>query len=159
MNLKKSLFNVYFGSLAFATMSLMMLVVTQVFTRYCFGISPIWMEETISYLLVYCGLVGSSYAFYQKKHIALTFLHDKVSEKSKQILQIIVDVCVIVFTILVQIVGGIFFVVQTKNIASVGIGYPLIYLHILLPISGVIIVALLLISLKEKICEFMRKEV
>ncbi len=150
-NWKKHLFNFYFGILTVAVMGLMMLVMIQVITRYFFGISPIWMEETISYLLVFTGLIGSSFAFYENRHVALVFLHDKVSPRKKAMLQIFVDICVICFALLVQVVGGLLLVDQTKDRLSMGTQYPLIYINMLVPISGAITIVLLLIAIKDKL--------
>lgn len=151
MNWKENLLKCYFGILSLGVMILMFLVIFQVFARYLFSISPLWIEEAVAYLLVFTGILGSAYAFYQKKHIALTFLHDMVPPSGKMILDILVDFIVLLFSFLVLIVGGIIFTMQTISLKSPGAGYPLLALHILLPIAGMIIVVLLAISIVEKI--------
>lgn len=157
MNWKENLLRGYFGILSLGVMILMFLVIFQVFARYLFAISPLWIEEAVAYLLVFTGLLGAAYAFYQKKHIALTFLHDMVPPSIKIILDIIVDSIVLLFSFLILIVGGIIFTNQTAMLKSPGARYPLLALHILLPIAGVIIVVLLGISIVEKIQQIQDK--
>jgi len=117
-------------------------VIWQVFTRYCLSDPSGWTEECARYLLMWVGLLGASYAFGRRQHLALELLALSLKPSAKARLDRWSQIAVIVFAAVVLIFGGIRLTYITGHLeqTSAALGIPLSYVYAIVPLSGVLTV-------------------
>jgi TRAP-type C4-dicarboxylate transport system permease small subunit len=71
----------------------------QVFTRFILQDPSSFTEELAGFLLIWIGLLGSSYALYTKAHLGIDVLTSKLSGAKKQFAQLLIHFIVILFAI------------------------------------------------------------
>lgn len=77
----------------------------QVFSRYLFAISLIWVEELGRFLFTWVIWLGAAVALRRGQHIAFTFLTDRLAPRHRAALRSVVDGLVVAF-LLVLVVQG-----------------------------------------------------
>lgn len=82
------------------------LVFIQVIMRYVFKNSLTWSEELARYLYIWQTWIGISYAARNGSHLRITMIRDRLPEKGKQILELIVTLIWIAFGIFVIVMGA-----------------------------------------------------
>ncbi len=114
-------------------------VLWQVFSRYVLGEPSSFTEELARYLLIWIGLLGAAYASGKGLHLAMNLFHDKLSEKAKLRLEIILEVLIILFAFFFLIVGGTRLVYLTFYLGqiSAALEMPLGFVYLIIPISGI----------------------
>lgn len=113
-------------------------VLWQVFTRFVLGDPSAFTDELARYLLIWVGLLGSSYATGQRLHLAIDLLPTLLTGRAKRILQLVIDACVLVFALGILVGGGAHLVGLTTALGqtSAALGLPLGIVYAVLPISG-----------------------
>lgn len=117
-------------------------VTWQVVTRYLLGEASSFSEEVARYLLIWIGLLGSSYAYRKKMHLAFDLITNKVTGRIKFWMEMIIHVFIIFFSVVVLIFGGWYLVQLTweLNQLSASLQISLAYVYFALPLSGFLIV-------------------
>ena len=72
------------------------IAITEVVRRYILGVSFPWADEALRYFLVWMGFLGGSVALRKGKLARFDLGHNKLSEKTRTILAIIVGIIIIV---------------------------------------------------------------
>ncbi|XOV94705.1 MAG: TRAP transporter small permease [Bacteroidota bacterium] len=113
-------------------------VLWQVFSRYVLGEPSSFTDELARYLLIWIGLLGSAYASGKGLHLAMSLFHDKLKDKSKIRLEIVLESLIILFSFGFLIVGGIRLVYLTFLLGqiSAALELPLGYVYLIIPVSG-----------------------
>ena len=127
-------------------------VVWQVLARYVVKSPSSFTDELARFLLIWVGLLGSAYALGKKKHLAIDLLPSKLTGKPKKILNIFISVLVIAFAALVLVLGGIrlVYITFTLNQISPALGIPIAYVYLVLPFSGLLMIAYGILEIFEK---------
>ena len=105
------------------------------------SLNVLFTEELTIYSMMWVTLFGSAYAFGVKKHIAIDALKAILSPELKWKLEILVELFVGLFAILILIIGGSWFVYitfalgQVSSVIQVAKGW----IYLALPVSGLII--------------------
>ena len=114
------------------------LVTYQVVTRYVFK-SPSAISEAIAqYMFVWLVMFGSALVFGDREHLEISVLKDKMPPKTRFIVEILINVCLLFFSIVVCIYGGligVFRQIATLD-AALGISTGVIYVSI--PLCGIV---------------------
>ena len=117
-------------------------VLWQVFTRLVLKVPAVWTEESSTYMLMWCGIVGTAYAYGQKAHVGMEYFAYKLSARHRRMLEIVISILVGYFAFQVMLIGGINFVrnafVNHQTLPTLGI--PTGYLYLCLPISAFFII-------------------
>ncbi len=117
-------------------------VLWQVITRFIFINPSTFTDELARYLLIWLGLLGASYVTGKQRHLSIDFFYSKINPQKKKYMQIIIQMLVLFFALIVMVIGGLNLVFQTfylKQIsASLQINLGFVYL--VLPISGLLII-------------------
>jgi len=110
----------------------------QVLTRIAFKSPAIWTEETSTYLLMWCGVIGAAYAYGEKAHVGMAYFAQKLNRKNGLILELIIAVFMAYFALQILVLGGINFVHNAliNGQTSPTMNIPTGYLYLCLPISG-----------------------
>lgn len=139
--------------IASCSLLLIMVVLTlwQVFSRYVLNSPSTSSTEFLQYALIWTSLLGASYLFGKKQHLSFVFFKEKFSGRSLLALNILIEVIILVFSILVLIYGGIKVVTDTMGQTSPSLGIPVGYTYLIMPISGILIFIYNLINFTELI--------
>lgn len=122
-------------------MSVMVLsTLLQVFARFI-NLNAPFTEELTIYAMMWVTLFGSAYAFGLKKHIAIDALISVLDPSLKWKLEIVIELLVAVFAILILMVGGSWFTYMTFKLGQLSpvIQIPKGWVYLALPASGLII--------------------
>ena len=83
---KLSLWGAYFSSILLV--SLVLLILTEIFIRYFFNTSTLIADEYSGYLFLASVFLGLSYTFKENAHIRINILTSRMSEKSNKLIDI-----------------------------------------------------------------------
>ena len=83
---KLSLWGAYFSSILLV--SLVLLILTEIFIRYFFNMSTLIADEYSGYLFLASVFLGLSYTFKENAHIRINILTSRMSEKSNRLIDI-----------------------------------------------------------------------
>ncbi|WP_413375654.1 TRAP transporter small permease [Alkalihalobacillus sp. 1P02AB] len=126
-----------FSASMFAIMVLV--AVWQVLSRYVLNAPSTFSEEFLRYSLIWVTMIGGAYAFHMKKHIAIGMVVERLSEKARRVVQMIVQLFLLTFALVVMVYGGIQLVSLTMAQQTVSLGIPMGYIYLSLPISGLLL--------------------
>ena len=114
----------------------------QVITRFILQDPSSYTEELAGFLLIWIGLLGSSYALYTKSHLGIDILTSKLTGFRKRLTQIMIHIIVILFALFVLVIGGVRLVniTLTLNQISPALGIPMGYVYVVLPLTGILMI-------------------
>ncbi len=141
----------YLSLMGFGLFFMVGVILWQVVARYIFQTGTLIAEEAVAFAMVYIGMIGTSYAFYARKHMAVTLWADKLEGVQRKNLQFINDSLVIISNVILHLCGGVVFVNLTKDQTLTTIPVSAAVLNVSLVISGVLTTVLLTISLIDNI--------
>jgi TRAP-type C4-dicarboxylate transport system permease small subunit len=114
--------------------------VWQVLSRYVFGQASAQTEELMRYSIIWATVIGAAYVYGEKGHLAITFFADKMSRALSKVMGIFIDSIILLFSAIVLIYGGYQIVSQTMIQISPGMGLPIGYVYLALPIAGIMFI-------------------
>lgn len=141
-----------FASVAIMTL-MVLLVAWQVIARYFLGNPSTFSEMLTRYLFVWLVLITATYVFGKRDHMCITFLKDKLPAAIKSIVDILIEVVNIIFSLTVMTAGG-FAVAKMQMVqedATLHIAMGLVYAVI--PVCGLVTTFYCLCNLMENIRE------
>ncbi len=124
-------------------MAVMVLDVSwQVFTRFILKDPSSFTEELAGFLLIWIGLLGASYALYSRAHLGIDVLTAKLEGANKRLVEILINVIIILFSLFILVIGGFRLVnlTFTLNQISPAIGIPMGYVYLVLPVTGILMI-------------------
>lgn len=151
--------NIIDRCLEWIMVSLMVVLVVdvtwQVVSRYLLGEASSFSEEVARYLLIWIGLLGSSYAYRKKMHLAFDLFTNKATGKVKFWMELVIHFFIICFSVVVLVFGGWYLVQLTweLNQLSASLQISLGYVYFALPLSGVLMVIYAVNFIKQIINE------
>ncbi len=113
------------------------LVVYQVITRKVFNNPSAYSEAISQYLFVWMIMYGSAYIFGKKEHLDITVLKDKMKGATLMAVEILTNVCLVLFSVLVLTYGGYMIAGQQMATTDAALGIPMGVIYSAIPISGV----------------------
>lgn len=138
-------------AVAFITCSLLavMVLVTlwQVFTRYVLNSPSTSSTEFLRYALIWESLLGSAYLFGKKQHLAITFFKQKFTGRRVFWINLLIEVVVIAFAVIVMVFGGVSAVLLTMEQFSPALHIAIGYIYLIIPLSGMLITIYSVINL------------
>lgn len=133
----------------FALLLLVITVTWQVFSRYVLNNPSSFTDELSRYLMIWLGLLGASYLFGKRGHLAITLLADTIPPKLNLVLQFFINALVISFVSLAMLKGGSALIGRTMQQFSPALQIPMAYVYFILPLSGVLILLYLILNILE----------
>ena len=123
-----------------AILAIMTVLVTyQVVTRYFFN-KPSAISETLAqYIFVWMIMYGSAYVFGLKGHLDITVLKDKLKGTALLVVEILTNVVLVLFAVVVQMYGGYIITAQQMGTMDAALQIPMGVIYSSIPISGVFI--------------------
>jgi TRAP-type C4-dicarboxylate transport system permease small subunit len=98
-------------------------------------------DELAGFLLVWVALLGAAYATGKKQHLAIELLPSKLNEKNNKILSMIIEVFILMFSVGVLLIGGIWLVYTRFYLGQVSAAMemPIGLVYLIVPLSGMLI--------------------
>ncbi len=129
----------------------------QVVNRNFFKLPISWFDEASTYCMIYMALIGTELGLRDGTQIAVTALVDKLKGKSKQIVEIIAKVVVLIFssTILISAFKMVGKQIETGQ-TSAALGLPMAVPYAALVISFIMIVLVQAITTFEMVVNMVR---
>jgi len=82
-------------------LALILLVAYQVFFRYVLANPSVWSEEAACYIFVYLTFTGACLGLKKKRSLKVTFFIDKLPPKSVLYMDIVMQILIMIFLIIV----------------------------------------------------------
>ena len=123
-----------------ALLSMILIVVMQVFTRKLLNFVFFWSEEITLLLLAWFSFMGMAIGFREKLHLAMDTLDAYLPERMIKILDKIIDVSVFLFGVYLIVQGSEFTILMNESTMP-ATKMPSSVLYVIMPISGVLICA------------------
>ncbi|MFH5821434.1 TRAP transporter small permease [Georgenia sp. AZ-5] len=138
---------VWFAGILLVSMTV--LVLYQVFTRYALGNPAAFTEELVRYALIWTSFISAAYAFLHRKHMALLVVRDRFAPATRRGLIIGTDVLVLLFAVVVLVVGGTMLALSARNDYSALLGISRGLVYAIAPIAGLAITAAQVLNIWE----------
>lgn len=113
-------------------------VTWQVISRYVLSSPSIFTDELARFLLMWIGMLGTTYAFGSKAHLSMDYLHTFLKIGTVKIIKIILPILSIIFMGFVMVWGGTLLTLNTMKQLSPVLYIPMGVVYSILPITGVI---------------------
>lgn len=112
------------------------LVVYQVLTRKIFN-SPSTISESLSqYLFVWMVMLGSAYVFGLREHLSITLIKDKLSPRWNMVVEILISVTLILFSIYLLLYGGMKQTISQMRTLDAALQIPMGVIYSVIPVTG-----------------------
>jgi TRAP-type C4-dicarboxylate transport system permease small subunit len=130
--------------LQLSTSSLMVVLLAvltwQVVSRYVLQDPSTVTEELSRLLLMWLGTLGTALGFMQRKHLSFDLLEEKATPRTRALMIEAVDVCVVLFGLLL-LIGGALLVWEKASLGQTSpvLKIPYVYVSLVLPLAGLCI--------------------
>ena len=132
--------NTVVSTICIVLFAVMVIVGTyQIITRFIFNNPSTVSEELLTYTFAWMAIFSSAYVFGKRDHMRMTFVADKLPKEQRKILEIVIELLIIAFAVIVLIYGGftIMGLTMTQKTASLGVMMGVVYAVV--PICGILI--------------------
>lgn len=119
-------------------LTMVVIIIVQVFSRQVFSYTPSWSEEVSKVLFVWVSFLGIAYGFKARLHIALGLVVNKMPEKVQHVIDYLAKALIVGFG-LIMIYYGWQFTVLMGNSNMPGTGWPSSVLYAAIPVSGIFV--------------------
>ena len=142
------------------TGALVLDVIWQVFTRFVLKSPSTWTEELATMLIIWVALLGASVGFVRKSHLGVDYFVNKLGDKSRAAVDILVYLLIGLFAGGVLMYGGYQLVTRTMAYGqpSPALGVQMGYVYMVLPISGFFILMFSVEIVIEKLTFLLKKD-
>lgn len=125
------------GTLCVLLFSLMILVgIYQIAARYFFNRPSTVSEELLTYSFTWLALLAAAYVFGKREHMRMGFIVDHLSAKKRFFFDLLREVLVFLFSLVVMIIGGIAIMRLTMTQVTASLGIPMGVVYAAVPLSG-----------------------
>ena len=130
----------------------------QIITRFVFNNPSTISEELLTYSFAWMAMFATAYVFGKRDHMRMTFVVDKLAPASRKVLEIVLEILVVAFAVIVLIYGGfnIMDLTMTQKTASLGVMMGQVYAVV--PISGILIAIYGVLNVVDLCKGYERKE-
>lgn len=118
----------------FLIVTLLVMVVFQIFMRQVFSISYIVLNELSVILFAWCISLSVGYTFSQNAHVSVTYFFNKLNVSSQRFLHILISLFILAFLVFLMRNGWLLAMNQMRVPFSFS-RFPRGYMYIPLPIS------------------------
>jgi len=112
-------------------------MVVAVFFRYVINHAIYWADELSLYLFCWITFLGACLALKRYEMAAVTLLLDRLSAKTRRLLELLIHVCILLFALVITYYSTIWVMSPSVDLYSPTIPIKLSMLYSILPISMV----------------------
>ena len=133
-------------------------VLWQVFTRFILKNPSTWTEELAVFMLIWVSLLGSAVALNRGANLGIDYFVGKLSPKKRLYTEVLVFLCISLFSVTVMVLGGTDLVISTLNLQqlSPALGIKVGYVYLAIPISGFFLALYSIIGLVERLAQLFK---
>ncbi|EAQ96299.1 TRAP transporter small permease [Congregibacter litoralis] len=133
--------------------ALVMAVSWQVLSRYVLTQPSSWTEEASRFLLVWLSVLGATYAYRGRMHLAIDLLPRKLGSLGRARLEVFNAAMVAIFAMAAMVYGGGYLVMMTWELKQTtpALGIPMAMIYLVLPVSGVLLTLFAALRIGEEI--------
>ena len=126
-------------------------VVWQVASRYVTSTPSTVTDELARFIFMWVGLLGAAQASATKQHLAIDLLAMRLKGVAKRTLNVVIELCIIVFAALVMVYGGSLLTAKTFANAQVtpALQVPMGYVYLVVPLAGALLVFFALVAIVD----------
>ena len=124
------------GTVTLGIMSV--LVVYQVVTRKVFNAPSAFSEALAQYLFVWMIMFGSAYVYGSLEHLTIDLLKDKFPPKVNMVVEVITNICLFVFILLICVYGGWKYTASQVARIDASLHISMAILYVSVPFTGII---------------------
>jgi len=139
-NIKKVVNNMLKFSTVLLFLVMVAVTIWQVIARYILQDPSSSTEEFVRFSLVWLSLLSSAYVVGTKGHLAITLLSDRLKYQQKIILEMMIQISFLVFSIFIMIYGGLRAVSISMSQISPALNIPMGLIYLALPVTGLFII-------------------
>lgn len=127
----------------------------QIFTRFILNDPSLYSEEIAGFLLIWIGMLGSTYALLEKSHVGIDVVTKNFIGKEKAMSEIFIYSIIILFSFFVLIIGGLrlVYITLSLNQISPALGIRMAYIYLVVPLSGIMMIVFSIDFIKKIIQE------
>lgn len=111
----------------------------QIVTRYVFNSPSTVSEELLTYSFTWMALLISAYVFGKRDHMRVAFLADKLTGKSRMVLEVCIEALTVAVAAVVLFYGGLTIMQLTMTQKTASLGIPMGMVYTVVPITGALI--------------------
>ena len=113
----------------------------QVLSRYVMAAPSSWTEEAARFLMIWIGVLGATYAYRQRLHLAIDLLPKRMGAVAGARLEMLNAGCVAAFALTAMLIGGGRLVMMTWELEQISpaLGIPMAAVYEVVPISGALL--------------------
>ena len=128
-------------TLLIVIVTLVFIVLWQVFSRYVLQSPSTFTDEVARFLLIWLSILGAAWVFGQRAHLAIDLLPEKMAEKGIFALHRLIFFLIVFFAVGVMVGGGLnlVYITLTLEQQSTVLQVPMGIVYLALPISGLCI--------------------
>lgn len=119
---------------------MVLLVLWQIVARYLLNSPSSFSEALTRYLFVWLVLITSTYAFGSRDHMYIAALNDKLTGRTKTVVNILIEVLTILFAACVMVYGGSIITRMQMVSLDSSLHLPMGVVYGVIPVCGVLIV-------------------
>ena len=139
LNAIKAVFDKILEVLGIICLSIMtIMIVYQVVARYVFNSPSAISEALAQFLFVWMIMFGSAYVYGSLEHLTIDLLKDKFPPKMNMIVELVTNVCLFVFVLLVCVIGGWKYTFGQKAQIDAALHISKAIMYFSVPFTGVI---------------------
>jgi len=124
-----------------------LLALWQVFSRYVLNSPSTSTEESLRYLMIWMGFLGSAYCFANNKHLALTLVENKVGKRLRLGMKIVQNIVINITIFLALVYGGYSLVISSIDQKSSTLHLSMSLIYLIMPLTGILIIIMTLTNL------------
>lgn len=150
----RSVLNKVLGGINVFLFAFMVVIGTyQISVRYLFNKPSTVSEELMTYSFSWMALFAAAYVFGKREHMRMGFLVDKLQTNTKRILDIIIEVTIFAFAVVVMLYGGVQITSLTMTQKTASLGIPMGYIYMIIPICGILIIVYSILNIIDIACD------
>lgn len=129
---------ILYGISVTSMLVMLAIIFFQVISRYLLGFTFEWSEELARFLFVWAVFLGSALIMGEDGHLAVELLPRLLNgKKTGLVLDVFINACGYVFILLLIVQGWLMTETMTFQ-DSPGLGIPMSWVYVIMPISGVL---------------------
>lgn len=150
----RSVLNKVLGGINVFLFAFMVVIGTyQISVRYLLNKPSTVSEELMTYSFSWMALFAAAYVFGKREHMRMGFLVDKLQTNTKRILDIIIEVIIFAFAVVVMLYGGVQITSLTMTQKTASLGIPMGYIYMIIPICGILIIVYSILNIIDIACD------
>lgn len=141
---------------SFILLVLIVSISAGIFSRYCLNHPFTWIEELSTFLFIWLAFLGAVTATYEKRHVAVDFLINRIPRKLNDAVKILTYLLILTF--MVCLVVGSFILFPTMTHVSVALRIPRYFYYFAICSASFMMFFMYLVELVEYVQDMVSKE-